>query len=99
MLSLPPRFNKNRENVQCQLASLHTFVLEKRVAPGNYTIRIRAIAPASNGSWTTPVSFIIQEKQLYSPRSNTVIIGIGTAAAFVIMMLILVVVYYAYVKK
>eukprot|EP00794_Sanderia_malayensis_P009771 gene9771-10770_t len=94
------RHNQNMEIIRCHLATWPTFIVEKGVAPGNYTIRIRAIAPVSNGSWTSPISFKIEQARGAKPSgSNAVVIGIGSAAACVIFLLVIVVVYYAYVKK
>jgi len=94
------RQNENQERLRCRLGHLPTFLIETGAAPGNYSIKIRAITPASNGSWTPYTFFTIEEEESASPtRTNTVIIGVGSAAAFLMLLMALTIVYCIYVRK
>lgn len=99
--SLFNRHNQNQERLRCRLGHLPTTLIEVGAAPGNYSIRIRAITPASNGStWTPYTYFKIEEKvAAAAPTSNNIVIGIGSGAAFLIILLLITIVYYIHVKK
>ena len=75
-----------------------TAFVERGAAPGNYSIRIKAITPAGNATWSTPVQFTIKEKSSQTEDNNAVVVGVGTTAAVVIILLASFL-YYVHAKK
>eukprot|EP00795_Rhopilema_esculentum_P006272 gene6272-11692_t len=90
----------NQERLRCRLGHLPTTLIERGFVSGNYSIRIRAVTPAGDGPWTDLTFFTIEDQvALETKGSNTIIIGVGSAAAFLIILLALAIVYYTYVRK
>ena len=90
----------NQERLRCRLGHLPTTLIERGFVSGNYSIRIRAVTPAGDGPWTDLTFFKIEDQvALETKGSNTIIIGVGSAAAFLIILLALAIVYYTYVRK
>ena len=85
------------ERKYCQSGFLPPHFSQKS-PPGSYQIRLRAISPAGNGSWSEIVSFTIETQSLQKKNTETVV-GISVAAVIVILVLVIFVVYYAFCKR
>ncbi|XP_057302388.1 putative insulin-like peptide receptor [Hydractinia symbiolongicarpus] len=90
-------YGNNKDDIQyCVQGSSPSFLT--RTAPtGNYVVKVRAISPAGNGSWSKPVTFSVVSKE--DSKNMSLVLGVSLGAVLLILFLLAFISYYALFKR